>query len=363
MIYFTEQIAGAIYIGDFTGATKTVYWQDASSKVNTIAVTDRKVAWASRNDWSPVSNILGKVMIADAGSTATNIITVTIPNSGSPVTVTSLSADPFGEKFFITTNQGDIWSFTSDGQNLTKLFDNTTDAVVKNVVSHVFWGAWYDPYNSNFYFCAFSNSTNNTDPHIRNLMKASVSGSTMSLPVNVLDNANQPILVDDCDGAGVNPATEEIITLKSTNPYNWSRIDSAGLKTDVTNFKDSSNNTVTRSGAPSSMFISNTGSKMYFSIESALFETGFDGNGTRTLYTGTNIQNIAVYYGATVSTIDSVVQSQPAFAYPSVPTSTSPAQTLANTGMSNSLFIASGALGFSLIILGGVMVYSRRISK
>ena len=37
--------------------------------------------------------------------------------------------------------------------------------------------------------------------------------------------------------------------------------------------------------------------------------------------------------------------------------------TLAITGMSNSLFVASGALGISLVILGGVMVFARRMNK
>lgn len=36
---------------------------------------------------------------------------------------------------------------------------------------------------------------------------------------------------------------------------------------------------------------------------------------------------------------------------------------LANTGMNNSLSLASGALGLSLIILGGVMVFARRMNK
>ena len=45
----------------------------------------------------------------------------------------------------------------------------------------------------------------------------------------------------------------------------------------------------------------------------------------------------------------------------STPASTS--QALANTGMNNSLFTASGALGMSLILLGGVMVYARRMQR
>lgn len=44
-------------------------------------------------------------------------------------------------------------------------------------------------------------------------------------------------------------------------------------------------------------------------------------------------------------------------------TPSSAAPELANTGMNNSLFMASGALGMSLIILGGVMIYARRMQS
>ena len=361
VIYFTEQTEGAIYIGDFSQATKTLYWQDPLSKVDQVAVTERKVAWASSADYNGQGNVQSnmrtQVKIADAGSVATNVITVTIPGS---LTVMSLSADPFGERFFLTTKSGDIWILTSDGQTLTKVFDGTTNLNIKNVVSAVYYGSWFDPYNSNFYFCAYGTTA-------KSLMKASVTGTTMTTPVEVLNNSNQPITIIGCDGLGVNPSNQEIFALGALGNnqgqvYKWSRITSGGVRTDVTSFVEA----LFPAGgkAPSSMFISNIGSKMYFSTEVGLYESNFDGTSYRTLYTGISIQNIAVYYGATLSSIDSVVQSLTPLTTPSTPSSgTGSSAALANTGISSSLFVASGALGLSLVILGGVMVFARRMNK
>ena len=382
VIYFTEAQGGSpgIYIGDFSSAAKTAYWIRSGSRVDLLATTERKVAWGSSQP-SLASNIAGTVMIADVGLVASNPITVTIPPGANPTILRSIASDPFGEKFYITTTEGDIWSLTSDGQNLTKVFDSTTDATVKTAVSNIYYGSWFDPYNSNFYFCSYSNERTPSNPHIRTIMKASVTGSSMSLPAPVLDSSSQPIQVYDCDGVGVNPATQEIIALKATGPYlapyandiyNWSRISSAGVKTDITNFKLTDGTDIDRTTygggnaqyvAPSSMFISHSTSKMYFSTEKAVFETDYDGNNTRALYAGgTSIQSIAVYYGATVSTIDNVVQNLSQ--QNGTPSGSSTAsQNLANTGMNNSLFIASGALGMSLIILGSVMIYARRMQS
>lgn len=382
VIYFAEAQGSSpgIYIGDFTSATKTAYWLGAASKVDLVATTSRKVAWGSAQ-FPLGSDISGTVLIANVGLVASNPITVTIPR-GTGATgnfaLRSLTSDPFGEMFYVTTTDGDIWSLSSDGQNLTKVFDGTTDATVKAAVSKIFYGSWFDPYNSNYYFCAFSERGGANQ--IKSLMKATVSGSAMSMPTPVLDNASQPIELNECDGVGVNPATQEIIALKASGPtstypndvYNWSRITAQGVKTDITNFKLTDGTDIDRrtyggtsasNVAPSSMFISHTTSKMYFSTERAVFETDFDGNNTRALYTGgTSIQSISVYYGATVSTIDQVVQNLSQQNGTSSNNSTT-SQNLANTGMSNSLFMASGALGMSLIILGGVMVFARRLAK
>lgn len=380
VVYFAEEQSSSpgIYVGDFASAAKTAYWAGSGSRVNLVAATDRKVAWGSTQP-SLASNIAGTVMIADVGLLASNPITVTIPPGTIPTVLRSITSDPFTEKFYITTTEGDIWSLSSDGQNLSKVFDGTTDATVKAAVSKIYFGSWFDPYNSNFYFCSFSDR--GSPNQIKSLMKASVSGTSMSLPTPVLDNANNPIQLDECDGVGVNPATQEIITLKATGPYAptyandayyWSRISSSGARTDITNFKlpdgtDIDRKTYGGTGsvrtvAPSSMFISHSTSKMYFSTETAIFETDFDGNNTRALYTGgTSFQSIAVYYGATVSTIDSIVQNLPPLGSGSTSGSSTAAQNLANTGMSNSLLTASGALGLSLIILGGVMMFARRL--
>ena len=377
VVYFAEAASSSpgIYIGDFSQASKTAYWTGSGSSVDLVAVTERKVAWASTRV-SAASNIAGTVMISNVGLTASTPITVTIPRgtgATAPFALRSLTSDPFGELFYITTTDGDIWSLTSDGVNLTKVFDGTTDPTVKAAVGKIYYGSWFDPYNSNFYFCSFSQR--GVSNEIKSLMKASVSGVTMSLPTPVLDNASNPIQLDECDGVGVNPATQEIITLKASGPtagypndvYNWSRITSSGLRTDITNFKlvggtDIDRTTYGGTGsvrtvAPSSMFISHSTSKMYFATETAIFETDFDGNNTRALYTGgTSFQSIAVYYGATVSTIDSIVQNLPPLGSGSTSGSSTAAQNLANTGMSGSLFFASGALGLSLMALGGVMV-------
>lgn len=73
----------------------------------------------------------------------------------------------------------------------------------------------------------------------------------------------------------------------------------------------------------------------------------------------------AVFYFEGVA-LQGAVATQVAPYVPPVNTPSTPAtvsQELANTGMNNSLFMASGALGMSLIILGGVMVFARRMQS
>jgi uncharacterized repeat protein (TIGR02543 family) len=244
------------------------------------------------------SNFKSQLKIANVGATAGTVTTVSLPSTND--VITSLTADFFGERFFVTTSSGDIWSISSDGLSKIKVFTGASNTnALRTDVQSVFWGAWYDSYSSNYYFCpwAFGMSTK--------IYKASVTRTTMTTPVAINDNNLSPITVPNCDGLGIDPATQEVFALASQSSDGWSRITSSGLKTVVTNFKDSSNNDVTRTGNPSSMFVSHTGSKIYFSTETSIYETGFDGSGTRVLYTepARDFQNIAVYYGATAATI------------------------------------------------------------
>lgn len=316
VIYFTEKNLGVIYLGEIWASTQTpqaAYWSDSASQVDTIAVTQRRIAWSSQD---ATSNMAGKVKISDIGTTAGAITTVTIPTSGPAVRITSLTSDLTGERFFLTTGAGDVWSISSDGLNLTKVFDGSTNAAVKNAVSSVFWGAWYDSYNSNYYFCQYGSAAK--------VWKARVTGATMATPA-FLTNGATPVGVNACDGLGIVPTSQQLISLKATStpangstpasPYSWTLITSAGATTDITNFSSDNGSTSMppRAGAPSSMFVSSSTGKMYFATETNLYETDYaTGNNTRVLYTGTGMQNIAVFYGTTAATVNNFTQSLPA---------------------------------------------------
>ena len=305
VIYFTEKNLGVIYLGEIWATTQTpqtVYWSDAASQVDTIAVTQRRIAWSSQD---PTSNMAGKVKISDIGTASGVITTVTIPTSGPAVRITSLTSDLFGERFFLTTSAGDVWSLTSDGLNLTKVFDGSTNLAVKTAVSAVFWGAWYDAYNSNYYFCQYGSAAK--------VWKATVTGSTMATPT-FMTNGPTPVGVNACDGLGIDPFTQTLVAVRASSPYPWTLITSAGVSTEISNFATDSNgvNQVTpaRTGAPSSMFVSQSTGKMYFATETNLYETDYaTGNNTRVLYTGAGMQNIAVFYGTTAATVNNFTQS------------------------------------------------------
>jgi hypothetical protein len=51
------------------------------------------------------------------------------------------------------------------------------------------------------------------------------------------------------------------------------------------------------------MFVSHTTGKLYFASENRVYESNLDGSALRSLYSGSNIQNLAIYYGASISTI------------------------------------------------------------
>lgn len=360
VIYFTEMNEGKIYLGDFAGSTRSVFWSDPTSKVNEVAVTATRIAWSAYDNGA----LKGKIKISNVGSTAGTITTVTIPLNP---TITSLTADAFGEQFYVTTDLGDIWRISSDGQTQTKMLDGAVQTAVGDIVRDVYWGSWFDSYSSTYYFCPWSGMS----AHRKQVMKATVSGSAMSVPTALKVNANTEVQVDNCDGLGIDPATQELFALSSASPYDWSRIAPATspywTKTSVTTFTDVNSSPITRAGAPSSMFVSHSTGKMYFATETDLYETNFDGTNTRTIYLGNNIQNIAVYYGATTSTIDAVVQSllpqQPSTPASNSSSSAEPAS-LASTGSSNTaLYGNAGALALIIMALGGIMVAARKFAK
>ncbi len=309
VLYFTEPGIGTIHIGDIgaTPSTASVFWEDAASKVDQVAVTQKRIAWASQN---ATSNMRNQVKISNVGLVAGTITTVNIDLPSGRIT--SLTADPFGERFFITTSVGDIWLIPSNGVSSRRVFDGRTGAdwgtdklKAKEAIEKVWWGAWFDPYNSKYYFCTLTATPSFDSSRI---YVASVTGTTMALPT-VVRSSGSEVRVQTCDGLGVNPSTQEMFALSTqSRPGMWFRVTAQGVSTRVNpRVGDSTSTGAVNSGVPSSMFVSHTTGKLYFTTESAVFESNFNGTNTRTLYTGADLQNLAVYYGASLSTIDNFV--------------------------------------------------------
>ena len=299
VLYFTEPGIGTIHIGDIgsTPSTASVFWVDAASKVDQVAVTQTRIAWATQD---ATSNMRDQVKISNIGLTAGTITTVTIPSLSGRIT--SLTADTFGERFFITTSVGDIWLIPSNGTSSTKVFNGSSNAGVKAAVEKVWWGSWYDSYNSKYYFCTYDTSGFDAS----RLYVASVTGSTMALP-SLIQSSGSPVRVHTCDGLGVNPSTQEMFALSTqSRPGLWIRVTAQGASTQV-NPRGADNLGAVNSGAPSSMFVSHTTGKLYFASETNIFESNLNGTNTRTLYNGTSLQNLAVYYGASLSTINNFI--------------------------------------------------------
>lgn len=301
VLFMTEKTDGAIYVGDFkaTPTAKSTYWQSDGSLVDEVAVTQTRVAWASSAEANPnatpprlASNIQSKVLISNVGTTAGTITTVDIPNSA---VISGLAADYFNERFYLTTKAGDIYSVKSDGTDLVKLI--SANASVQNVS----WGFWFDSYNAKAYWCDGSQASTGT------LTSATLSGGALSTPT-ALDSA----FLAKCDGLGIDPATQTVFAAayqpvtSGGDDYWMSYTQPAGTKTTLTIAGTSKR-------APSSMFVSHATSKIYFTTEDYVYEVGYDGTGLRTLYTGTHtssgFENLAVYYGKTLETINSVSAS------------------------------------------------------
>ena len=294
VLFMTEESDGTIYVGDFTNtpSAKSVYWHQADSWVDSIAVTSSRVAWSSLNATLPTSNdpvhsdLRGKVLISDVGAIAGAITTVTIPDdpavAGLP-SVTSLAADYFGERFYVTTNEGKIYSFFSDGTDVTLVAAAASVATVN-------WGLWADGYNNTLVYCNTGGS----------LYKSTITGTAVSAPV-LLKSA----FLTGCDGLGVDPVDGKIFgaTYANNPPVSFNTFAPATNTQATVNFTASSVTGL----APSSMFVSHITSKIYFTTELNVYEVNYDGTGARVLYSGSHttrgFENIAVYYGATLGNI------------------------------------------------------------
>lgn len=302
VLFMTEMSDHAIYVGDFksTPTPKTVYWQQDGSLVSEIAVTQTRVAWAANSEANPSTNpprvastILGKLLISNVGKTAGTVTEVAMPNNA---VITGLASDFFNEKFYLTTKDGDVYSVKSDGTALTK--EISADATVAKVA----WGLWFDSYNSKLYWC-----DGNTQSVTGTLSMATVTSGTLSSPTVLEAN-----FLAKCDGLGVDPATQVVYAAayqaqtSNGNDF-WMSFDTA------TSQKTSITITGTTRVAPSTMFVSHATSKIYFTAEAEVYEVNYDGSGLRVLYTGPHtsggFQNIAVYYGQTLDTINSVAPS------------------------------------------------------
>ena len=196
VLFFAEETDGAIYVGDFNNppTAKSIYWQQNGSKVNLLAVTQSRIAWSSI--YSNVGDQLrGKILISDVGVTAGTITTVTIP--GTP-DITSLSSDLFGERFYVTTSLGDIYSLKSDGTELTLAYDAVSGSSIETAIKDVNIGAWYDSYNSAFYFCQWGSSGKT--------WKSTSNGAILNTPTVLNSNPAAPT----CDGLGVDPYDQKV---------------------------------------------------------------------------------------------------------------------------------------------------------
>lgn len=339
VLFFTEITDGAIYLGNIgqTQLPKTVFWQESGSKVDSVAVTETRIAWSSKTAASG-DPLFGKVLISDVALTAGTVTSVAIPGNPS---VTSLAADYFAERFYITTNAGDIYSISSDGTDVyLAVSGSVAGTTISNAIKDVLRGLWVDPYNSNLYFCTWGTG---------NVWKSSITGTTVSTPAVLKAGA-----LTSCDGIGVDPATQQVfLAAVNPSPGAWSSMTQAGVLTTIT----PSPSTV--GGAPSSMFVSHSTQKIYFSTELNVYEMGYNGSSLVSLYSGPNttngIQNIAVYYGANQGDIDQVIAAAKAAQNPVVPPvspTSSPDPSLASTGVQDSHNMLLGIAGLSAISLG-----------
>lgn len=288
VIYFTEATDGAIYVGDFNSTTKQTFWSAPGSDVDQVAVTGSRIAWAS--GYAANGSVLrDKIFISDIGTSVGTITEVTVPGS---VFVRSLAADHFGEKFYFTTSDGNVYSVTSDGSGLQKLTSSPV-ASVRNVD----WGMWVDPYNQTLTYC--------TKDVPNKLYQASITGSTLGSPTELA------ILTSlYCDGIGVDPATGMIFIADARSTSSFATY----LASRTPSLETVTYATPPTGVAPSSMFVSHATLKFYFSTETGIFESSFDGSALRSLYSGIHnangFQNIAVYFGADLNNISSIAASR-----------------------------------------------------
>lgn len=108
-----------------------MFWQQSGSKVDSVAVTGTLIAWSSLTSVSG-DPLYGKLLISDIALTSGTITTAAI--HGTPK-VTSLAADYFAERFYITTNAGDIYSISSDGTDVyLALSGSVAGTTITNVI-------------------------------------------------------------------------------------------------------------------------------------------------------------------------------------------------------------------------------------
>lgn len=271
LVFISDMTTGGVWVGDISAnpQDKELFWQGEGSQIDQVAATNTMVAWSSFYTETP--EYQNKVFLAPVGHTAQNVVSVTLPG-----VVASLVADQAGEKFFITAGDG-IYRINSDGTGLVKVVEDEelTDSA---------WSLTFDPTHHVLY------------AGFETLAKI----KKYQLDNNDLNGSSGEVVTDREETEGVNgifvdPVTEKIY---------WTSYISGvhSINADGTNYDFVY--APTEGGAPTGALISNSTSKLFFTVEEKFVEINVNGTNSRTLYTSgfssAGFEGFAVAFGITL---------------------------------------------------------------
>ena len=275
LVFISHMTDGAVWVGDIGANPEahSVFWQAAGSAIDQVAVTDTMVAWSSA--YTEDTQYQNRVYLAPIARTAENVVTVTFNAN-----IQALASDQAGEIFFVMSD-GIIYKLNSDGTGKVAVvtdLDNLPDSA---------WALAFDP--------------------TRHILYAGIDTAGKIMKYQ-LDNSNlngdggtvvyEDATAENSDGLFIDPVANKLTW--SAYGFNQGIRSVNADGTDYSFILDSSS----IGNAPSGMVISNSTSKMYFTVESGLIETDLTGGNVRTLYTSgvteQGFQGFAIAFGITM---------------------------------------------------------------
>ncbi len=324
LVFMSHMTDGAVWVGDIGAnpAAHSVFWQAAGSAIDQVAVTDTMVAWSSA--FTEDTQYQNRVFLAPIGRTAENVVTVTFP-----YLVQGLASDQTGEKFFVLSD-GKIFILNSDGTGKTEIVSDQSNLIGS------YWALAIDTTNHKIY----ATNDENGELFVYQLDSNNMNGDsgTLLLQVETLINS---------DGLWIDTPGNRIVWTGYNDNYGVHQVNLDGSNYQYVV------DTSSIGTAPTGMIISNSTSKMYFTVEEKMIETDLSGNNPRVLYesgyNSSGFEGFAIAFGITMPEEEDPAPTITLISPDSGPIAGGTTVTITGTGFQNGATVKIGGVTCAIV--------------